>query len=202
MVGDACVTTTVDGDNCDCTYDCEQDSLVQTQCTNLTYSPCTCASSDPCSWINDDYCDAECATLYPDDYFVDPGDCICDGACDPETFSGFCFEGDACLCDTDAMVEIDCEAFCTWVGADVDPEGACVLSSYDDSPECMCVNFSCNVPAEVDHQCTNYGYTPCTCAAADPCTWMTDDFCDRPVCNELFPEQTNFNDSASAACRE
>jgi hypothetical protein len=166
----------------------------------MAYSPCTCSADDPCAWLGDDYCDADCATLFPEDYFVDSADCTCEGACDPEAFAGFCSEGSACNCVTDTKVPTDCAAFCTTMGGSVDPEGACFVSSFDGSANCACVDFSCSVPAEVTAQCA-YGYTPCTCAAADPCAWVNDDYCDGASCTEIYPEQTNLDDSASEACQ-
>jgi hypothetical protein len=124
-------TTTADGPNCECAWDCTDTAAVTTACTNTVYTKCTCGAADPCKWLGDNYCDDACATQYPADFFADTADCDCGNA------------------------------------------------------------------TAVDAACQGGGYTKCTCAAADPCGWVGDEYCDGPACAEAFPGQTNLDDSAT-----
>ncbi len=201
MVGSACVTN-ASGSFCNCTYDCGNSTLVQTQCTNLTYTPCTCATADPCGWQDDGYCDKLCEMAFPGNYFVETDDCECSGSCSASTFAGFCDnDGGACSCSLGSMSSTNCADYCTDMGADLHAGEWCYTyqATTSDPPEaaCACENFDCDDSWGVDTQCDNLLYTPCTCAADNPCLWIGDGYCDSPTCNQLFPDQQNFDDSAS-----
>ncbi len=202
-VGDQCVLGEDGAATCGCTYDCAQATLVTGQCEDMAYTPCTCAAANPCGWQGDGYCDAACAQYFPEDHFDDTADCSCTGTCDPESFASFCDgDGNPCNCGEDGnKATEDCTAYCAGMGAVPDPEGACDASWG--VAMCVCANYTCNDSAKVTAQCTNGVYTPCTCGVADPCTWATDtEYCDTPACNQLFPDQANFDDSATAPCQE
>lgn len=194
MVGDQCVPT-ADGDTCNCTNDCNNVTLVAGQCDSTKYTECTCGTPDPCKWLVDGYCDSACVTLFPADHFTDTADCACSGTCDPAQFQGYCtLDAGACICsDTNQAVQ-NCATFCADMGG---TGGVC----DPQQGSCVCESFSCADPAKVQNQCTEGVYTPCTCAVADVCGWMTDAYCDSPGCNQAFPNQTNFDDTASAACQ-
>lgn len=201
MVGDLCVTNS-GGAVCNCQYDCSNSTLVQGQCTDLVYTPCTCGNADPCNWQNDDYCDKLCEMAFPDDYFVETADCECFGTCSATTFSGFCDnDGGACNCDLGSQTSTNCTTWCGDMAADLRAGEWCYTYSSSETtpPEafCSCENFDCDDTWGVDMQCENLIYTPCTCAADNPCLWIGDGYCDSPTCDELYPGQTNFDDNAS-----
>ena len=98
-----------------------------------------------------------------------------------------------CACDTDygELFSITCEEYCTYLGGtgtdcNMTTEGA----------ECDC-EFDCNDPTAVASQCDAYVYTPCTCAVGDACGWTGDEYCDIEACDEFYPDQDNFDDSAT-----
>ncbi len=196
MVGDQCGM--VDGSpNCMCDYDCTATDLVATQCENLDYTPCTCGAADPCTWLADGYCDGLCATEFVDDHFTDTDDCNCAGECNPDEFAGFCtLDGNACACEGTAKTQLSCADYCTGLGAEVDPEEGCF--AYQGVAYCNCINYTCDDSEKVAAQCGSNSYTPCTCAVADPCEWANDgEYCDSVSCNEMFPNQDNFDDSTT-----
>lgn len=128
--------------------------------------------------------------------------------------------GDYCACTYDctdtAAVQAACEAGaftpctcaaadpCAWVG-----DGYCDVEScneyypdqqnFDDTAEDCGSNADqdCTDTAAVQASCEALEYTNCTCAAADPCTWVGDGYCDKVACDESFPEQQNFDDTAA-----
>lgn len=196
MVGDQCGE--VEGSpNCMCEYDCTQTALTTAQCEDLSYTPCTCAATDPCSWQGDGYCDNYCATVYPEDFFTEPDDCNCTGSCVAEEFSGFCDnDGNPCACVGSVKTTESCADYCTGLGAEVDPEEPCY--AYSGVAYCNCANFDCTDSGKVAAQCGAEIYTPCTCGVADPCEWANDgQYCDVESCNTMFPDQENFDDSAT-----
>ncbi|HOI10385.1 MAG TPA: hypothetical protein PK313_07895, partial [Myxococcota bacterium] len=191
MAGDQCILGE-EGPTCDCAYDCDDAAAVAQQCEGGSYTPCTCAASDPCAWAGDDYCDAACAEAFPDDHFDDPVDCACEGACTIEEFMPYCVSGSACGCTEGGTQEFqDCTALCAAMGATPAAGGAC-QEGY-----CACENYSCADSGQVAAQCDYGTYTPCTCGVANPCSWIGDAYCDTPSCNNLYPDQTNFDDTAS-----
>jgi len=196
MVGDQCAE--VDGEvNCQCEYDCTKTDLVSSQCADYSYTPCTCSASNPCSFIGDGFCDADCATYYPEDHLDDPDDCTCSGACDAENFTGFCDAGNACACTESVRTVQNCTDYCATMGATPDAEEPCY--TYGGAAYCQCSNFTCDDETKVATQCTELLYTPCTCAAADVCGWAADGACDSTYCNSLYPDQTNFTETTDCA---
>ncbi|MBP7126523.1 hypothetical protein KBD49_09190 [Myxococcota bacterium] len=196
MVGTACVLGQEGRYTCDCSFDCGQPDLVATQCDQLYYTPCTCASADPCGWIGDDFCDADCATSFPEDHFVDTADCTCGGACNPEEFSEYCdLDGNPCRCGADGnQVSIPCDSYCADQGAVVRTDERC--TTFWGTSFCNCQDWTCEDPVKVQNQCQAEVLTPCTCAAADPCGYIGDGYCDSEACNSLYPDQQNLDDSA------
>jgi len=194
MAGTQCGAT-ANGDDCTCVNDCTNATLVATQCKNAVYTECTCASADPCAWLADGYCDSACAQKFPADHYTDTADCTCSGACDAAQFAEFCtLDSKDCTCGTDSQMAVqDCTVYCGTLGATT---GTCDGLQAT----CVCADYVCTDAAKVQAQCTAGIYTACTCAAADPCAWINDTTCDSPSCNKDFPTQTNFDDSASAAC--
>jgi len=195
MVGTACILGEQDY-TCDCSFDCSQPDLVTTQCENLSYTPCTCGAADPCGWLGDGFCDAPCVTAFPEDHFVDTADCTCGGTCDPQQFSGYCdLNGNPCNCGNDGNQALtDCEAYCTDQGAVVKADQRC--AAFFGMAFCNCQDWTCGDPGQVQKQCEAAVYTPCTCAAADPCLWIGDGSCDSQSCNSLYPDQPNLDDVA------
>lgn len=190
MSGDQCIVGE-DGPTCNCSYDCQDATAVAAQCDDGSYTPCTCGAADPCSWQGDDYCDIACAEYFPEDHFDDAVDCTCEGTCDAETFAGYCLGATVCGCNDGAQAITQCSAVCGELGAQVAAEPPCAEGS------CNCDNFDCDNTAAVQLACDNGFYTPCTCGVANPCSWIGDDFCDTPNCNEIYPGQTNFDDTAT-----
>lgn len=66
----------------------------------------------------------------------------------------------------------------------------------DNGPTCDC-SHNCGDATSVTAQCEEGRYTLCTCAVANPCEWIGDGYCDTPRCTELYPDQTNFDDTGT-----
>ncbi len=156
-------------ESCVCSYD-SCDSYV----CGTYYDNCSCSAADPCSWQGDNYCDDFCALAYPDDYFDDSADCTTDGDVDGDV------DGD----NADCYGNGDCNALCTGAGYD---SGMCV----DAIEGCACNYDSCD-----SYVCGTY-YDNCSCAAADPCAWQGDNYCDD-FCAIVYPDD-HFDDSADCA---
>jgi len=196
MVGDQCGE--VEGSpNCMCEFDCTNTELTAGQCEDMSYTPCTCAAADPCSWVGDGYCDNFCQRQYPEDFFQETADCECSGACNPEEFGGFCDnDSNACGCVENVKTVENCTTYCDSLAGEPDPEEGCY--TYSGQAFCNCTNFDCTDAEKVAAQCEAGMYTSCTCGVADPCAWANDgEYCDAPSCNEMFPDQTNFDDTAT-----
>jgi hypothetical protein len=120
----------------------------------------------------------------------------CTGACDPASDSVMCLADGTtmCFCDEDAGAwdSLTCGEVCTYYGMAGDQ---CIPG--DDGPTCDC-SYDCTDAVGVAAQCENASYTPCTCAAADPCQWAGDDYCDI-ACAEVNPEDY-FDDSGDCNC--
>lgn len=201
MIGDSCLTSP-EGGYCACEFDCTDTVLVTQQCTNLLYTPCTCSAADPCEWQHDDYCDKLCEIAYPDDFFPETWDCDCAGTCSATSFGEFCDnQGGTCSCESGLMVSTNCVDWCSDLGAALVTDEWCYQYSVDEqSPtqaSCACENWNCGNASGVTAQCGELLYTPCTCAASNPCGWIGDGFCDSVNCDQLFPDQINFDDSSS-----
>lgn len=122
------------------------------------------------------------------------GGAACEGACDEDDL-GYCMADGTtvCVCDTDysEFFSLACSDYCDYVGG----TGA-DCNTTPDGPECDCA-FSCSDSTIVQKQCDAMLYTPCTCAVADPCDWNGDNVCDKDACDALYPNQNNFDDSAT-----
>ena len=94
---------------------------------------------------------------------------------------------------------LPCTDFCDYLGAELDPEQWCFVD-MSEQYQCSCVNYSCVDSDAVQNQCDFGVYSECTCAAADPCGWANDQYCDTPTCQYLYPELSVFDDTGSAAC--
>ncbi len=152
---------------------CNYDSCSGYVCGDY-YDNCSCAAADPCSWQGDDYCDDYCAVVYPDDHFDDSADCSVDGDIDGDV------DGDV----------VDCYGY-------GDCNSACIGAGYDSG---MCVDAiqgcACNYDSCSGYVCGDY-YDNCSCAAADPCSWQGDDYCDD-YCAVVYPDD-HFDDTADCS---
>ncbi len=157
---------------CACNYD-SCDSYV----CGTYYDNCSCAAADPCAWQEDGYCDDYCAIVYPDDSFDDSIDCSVDGdMIDGDVVDGDVVDGDM----VDCYGYGDCSAGCIDAGYD---SGVC----SDATQGCVCSYDSCDA-----YVCGTY-YDNCSCAAADPCAWQEDGYCDD-YCAIAYPDDY-FDDS-------
>lgn len=117
----------------------------------------------------------------------------CSGACDPTTDTDISCLADGmtlCYCngDTSTWTSLTCADYCGDMGAEGDQ------CSADAEEYCSCT-WDCTDSAAVASTCEELLYTPCTCAVADPCVWIEDGYCDIEYCDQLFPEQDNFDDT-------
>ena len=115
----------------------------------------------------------------------------CAGVCDAATYARHCTDAsmtgtDLCTCDsTGLLAPIDCNAYCVGEGT---LSGLCaddVPTSSGFNSYCVC-DYSCD---DVVQQCQGGAYTNCTCAAADPCGWSGDGYCDA-YCPAVYPESS------------
>ena len=88
--------------------------------------------------------------------------------------------------DIDVACDLDCTSICTENGYD---SGECII--WDGGPTCSCSVADCSGVAQM---CTDLLYNNCTCAAADPCSWQADAYCDD-YCETAYPDDY-FDDSA------
>jgi len=116
----------------------------------------------------------------------------CSGSC-PEEGAILCLQdgSSACFCDDDYLqwVPVQCATYCEHLGG---TGTLCINTEH--GPDCDCA-FTCDDWQKVGKQCDRGIWTECTCAATDPCGWDGDDLCDSTSCNELYPDQDNFDDS-------
>lgn len=119
----------------------------------------------------------------------------CDGACNPAEALAQCMADGTtfCTCDegTSQWTSLQCAEVCDYY----DMEGDQCIADNDGST-CDC-SHNCEDATSVTAQCEEGRYTPCTCAVANPCEWIGDGYCDTPRCNELYPDQTNFDDTGT-----
>ncbi len=175
------------------------------------YDNCSCAAADPCNWQGDDYCDDFCALVYPDDHFDDSADCSVDGdivdgdmvdgdiidgdvvdgdVVDGDVIDGDIIDGDIIDGDVIDGDVVDCYGY-------GDCNAACIDAGYDSG---VCVDAiqgcTCNYASCEAYVCGTY-YDNCSCAAADPCNWQGDDYCDD-FCALVYPDD-HFDDSADCS---
>jgi len=134
-------------------------------------------------------------TVVADTTVTDPGTTTtCSGSC-TETDPNSCLSDgtSVCYCDTDAgeFASVACSDVCSYYGGT-----GTTCKTTADGADCDC-QFDCADSTAVDTQCSNGIYTPCTCAAANPCSWIGDEYCDGEACDEAFPDQENLDDSAT-----
>lgn len=113
----------------------------------------------------------------------DTGGADCSGACAYGTDKAWCFDGgSACVCGEGGLWEsIGCTGACSAQGLSGD---TCVPAAAGAYCDCQ---YDCTDTVAVQKSCTDLTYTPCTCAAADPCNWQDDDYCDK-LCEMAFPD--------------
>ncbi|MFH1808984.1 MAG: hypothetical protein ABIJ09_09585 [Pseudomonadota bacterium] len=115
----------------------------------------------------------------PDSAVTDTGTVItpgCNGVCNQ-------LQATACTCDVSDP--------CDWVGdgyCDTQFCAAATNTPFDDSLDCNPPPPTCN------GECEQGTYTTCTCAAADPCGWAGDGYCDGD-CASVLPGAA-FDDTA------
>ncbi len=154
-------------DSVDC-MSCSDYWAVQDACTDGVRNKCTCAWGDPCDWSDDNICDSACNAFA--DHFTEPDDCLnCSGtevtdACTAGTHNACtCGLADPCGWANDGFCDSQCNTF---------------TSHFDDGYDCQ----DCSVTATVQSYCSSYVKNACTCAAADPCNWENDGYCDHIGC--------------------
>ena len=135
-------------------------------------------------------------TSIKDTAATDPGTVTgCSGSCDSTSDNPSCMADGASVCycnpDTNAWESAQCSDDCAYYGG---TGGKCV--AVTGGVVCDC-NLDCTDDTAVGTQCSDGVYTRCTCAAADPCSWVGDEYCDYQPCNEAFPDQSNLDDSAT-----
>jgi|GEM_PF-5924584 len=137
----------------------------------------------------------------------DANQILSDGVCEAGASSDTCACPVDCndapavqsVCDAGIYDECTCSAAdpCTWKD-----DGSCDImckvsfsSDYlDDTTDC---SGDCTNATEVQAACDNFAYIDCTCAAADPCGWKDDGYCDD-ICEMGFPSDF-FDDSVDCA---
>lgn len=131
---------------CDCVSDCEDLDALERDCDWGLYTECTCAPEDPCGWAENGICDSGCLTQVSE-YFEEFMDCRCLGACEPESFWGFCDnDRDLCFCDVEGSQDyVSCPDYCQALGMTTGKTEYCTydfveyLGDYEFMATCDCV---------------------------------------------------------------
>lgn len=115
----------------------------------------------------------------------------CEGLCDTAEHRACSDETNLCTCDTNTglLKPTDCNQFCIDSNAAI--SGEC--KSNEAGNGCVC-SHDCTDTAKVTELCTQNYITNCTCAEADPCSWVGDKICNT-FCTDFFPLD-HFDDSA------
>jgi hypothetical protein len=149
-----------------CHCDAESGQWTQTSCAEFCHVP---AAEAP-------RCVQRSVSRGPVEYCDCSLDCTNDAAVQASCYSWqhnpcTCAASDPCQWVNDQSCDLTCEVIL--------PGGA-----FDDSIDC---DVDCSDTAALASTCEAQSYTRCTCAAADPCGWTGDGYCDHSYCAWLSP---------------
>jgi hypothetical protein len=121
----------------------------------------------------------------------------CAGPCDPLVATAGCeVDGRLCYCDTVSKYyqKLDCNQSCIDSGYAL--SGTCHVYASEGiavGPKCQC-EYDCAMEGLTENMCGGGSYTNCTCATADPCSWVGDGTCDS-FCSTEYASFGAFDDT-------